>query len=280
MHQILLDLFKRFVFGFRQFETDENETQHANHRVKEEGSRRAELRVQHRKRERQQKTREPQGRNRDGHRRAANPVRKNFRDDHPRHRRERHRVAADGRQHEQQHRQALRVPGIAARQRRENNRQPGRAKQHQRTTPKTIHRAERNKRERHVNRAGPRDVFQDAGNVVAGGLENFLGIIKNDIDAAPLLEHRQPDAEQQNLFHLRRQQFAEIHLFGFVDERGFNFSKRGAGIVFTTDFLQNGFCVFGFSFFRQPARAFGNQKHAEKKQQRRRGRQRQHNAQE
>ena len=39
--------------------------------------------------------------------------------------------------------------------------------------------------------AGDNDIQQDAREILSSFHKNFLGIVKDDVDAAPLLEHRQ-----------------------------------------------------------------------------------------
>ena len=50
-----------------------------------------------------------------------------------------------------------------------------------------------------VDRAGDDDVEQDVADAVAGGREDLLGVVEDDVDAAPLLEDGQDDADDEDL---------------------------------------------------------------------------------
>src|SRR5579859_1310539 len=100
IHKFAFDLLQRFAFGFRQLEIDEDKAGEANARIEPEGTGRTKPRfeerrnlnkkflertvnfsnagIQNGKSERQNETRNPQGRNGHSHGRATDSVRKNF----------------------------------------------------------------------------------------------------------------------------------------------------------------------------------------------------------
>jgi hypothetical protein len=121
---------------------------------------------------------------------------------------------------------------------------------------------------RQIHRAGPGDVLEHARNVIAGGAEDLLGVIEDDVDAAPLLEHREHHAEHKHLAHLRLQQVREAHpLDFFACQRGLDVGDRRIRIGLAANFGQDAARALGFTVFCQPTRAFRHEQHAHEKQQ-------------
>ena len=67
--------------------------------------------------------------------------------------------------------------------------------------PKRSMVARRNEREDHVDRAGDDDVEENVGDLVSGCGKDLLRIVEDHVDAAPLLQNREHNAEQQALCH-------------------------------------------------------------------------------
>ena len=97
--------------------------------------------------------------------------------------------------------------------------QAGRAGQHQRPAAEPVDGADGDEGEDQVDRAGDDDVEQDVGDVVAGGREDLLGVVEDDVDAAPLLKDGQDDAEEQDLGQAGLEQVAEVDLAGLARRR-------------------------------------------------------------
>ena len=128
---------------------------------------------------------------------AADAIGEDFRDEHPCHRRQRHGVAADGRQREHQHgspfssqrsRPGRSACATAAMPAQPNSISRGRP---QRSTVR-----QGDEGERQVDHAGDDDEQQDRVHAKTGLFEDVLGVIEQHVDAAPLLQHGQRAADR------------------------------------------------------------------------------------
>src|ERR1019366_2487019 len=104
---LALNLFERLPFGLRHPPEYEQEPDDTDTRIQPESPGGTEGRVERREREGKHEARDPQRRYRYRYREAANAVREDLRDEHPCHRRQGHRVAADGGQSANQNGHAL-----------------------------------------------------------------------------------------------------------------------------------------------------------------------------
>src|SRR5438876_10735969 len=100
-------------------------------------------------------------------------------------------------------------------------------------------------------------------------MEDFLGVIENDVNPAPLLKDGGNHAEPEHLAHPRFKQVRKTHLLHFLaGERGFDVRDSGATVLLPADSGQNGASTLGLSILCEPARALRHEHHAEKEQKR------------
>ena len=116
-----------------------------------------------------------------------------------------------------------------------NRGKPKRTQQHQGAAAGTIHESQRNKREREIHRASPRDVFQDAGEIISGIAENLLCVVEDDIDTAPLLEYGEHDSQHERLAQARVEQIRQPDTLPFLRQRGLHIAYLGVSVVVTAD---------------------------------------------
>ena len=102
VHEFGFDLFEGLAPGLGQFGEKEEEASRADAGVDPERHGHAQQRLEDREGVSQQEASDPEEPHRNGHGRAPNPVGEDFGDQHPRHRRERHGISRDGRQHQHQ----------------------------------------------------------------------------------------------------------------------------------------------------------------------------------
>ncbi len=202
------DFFQRLAFGFRHAREDEKEPDGADGPIEPECARRSQRGIEQREGEGQQEACDPQRRHRHRYCKAANAVGENFGDEYPGDRRQRHGVTADGAQGEHQHGQSFQFEMVGQPQQDVRERDAGATDEHERPAAKTIHHAEGDQGADQVDGAGDHDIEQDAVDVVAGAAVDLFGVVEDDVDAAPLLQHGEEDADGQHLAQARNQQRA------------------------------------------------------------------------
>jgi hypothetical protein len=90
-----------------------------------------------------------------------------------------------------------------------------------------------------------------------GGFENVFGIIEDDIDAAPLLEHRESAADQKHFKQSRFKQITKTALSTTVFVQGiFHIANFIVSVGFPADAAQDRSGLVAQSTLDQPARAF------------------------
>ena len=84
----------------------------------------------------------------------------------------------------------------------------GGADEQQEATAAAVDGRKREHGEDYIDGAGDDDIEEDAGDLVAGGGEDLLRIIEDNVDAAPLLKHGEHKAEYQRAGNTRLSEFA------------------------------------------------------------------------
>ena len=70
-------------------------------------------------------------------------------------------------------------------------------KQHEKAAADAVDKEHGEQGEDEIDGAGDDDVEQDVVHAVAGAAIDLFRIVEEDVDAAPLLQHRQADADEQ-----------------------------------------------------------------------------------
>ncbi len=127
----------------------------------------------------------------------------------------RHRVAGDGRDHEDQHQQAFELEIVGRPQHGVDAGQAGGPDQHQWSPPQSIDGEDGDEREDQIDDAGDHDAKHQLTHLVARCLKHLLGVVEDDVDAAPLLEHGQEHAQADDPHQLGFREIAEADLGHF-----------------------------------------------------------------
>src|SRR5271170_5621029 len=77
-------------------------------------------------------------------------------------------------------------------------RQTGATEQHKASSAQTFYGRDSDKRKDAHHNTGNDDVKEDTRERVAGGREDLFGVVEDNIDTAPLLQHREGDADPQH----------------------------------------------------------------------------------
>lgn len=98
---------------------------------------------------------------------------------------------------------AAAMEGVARADEAEDEGQTRGAGHHQGLSAQPVDEADGDEGEDQVDRAGDDDVEEDAAHAVARGGEDLIGVVEDDVDAAPLLVDGQDDADDEHLGQAR-----------------------------------------------------------------------------
>ncbi len=191
-------IFQGDAAGFRQAKEKEEEAGGADGGVGEEGSAGTEGRVEDGEGVGEQEAGCPQSGDGNGHGAGADAGGEDFGNDDPGDGGKRHGIARDSSEHQQQHGQAGAVQVVEDSKSSVDEGETGDAGQQQNAAAVPVDCGQGNQGEDEVDCAGDDDVEEDVRDLIAGGGEDFLRVVEDDVDAAPLLEDGEQDAEEQD----------------------------------------------------------------------------------
>ena len=140
------------------------------------------------------------------------------------------------------------------------NADPDTARQHERTPAPPVHDRHGDEREEKVDRAGNHDIQHDLVRTQPGRAVHLFRIVEQDVDAAPLLQYRKHNADEQNLARASTQgpaPFGGLCLLGAqttCDRLDFSLRIGRAA----ADPLQHLRRLVDASAYEEPSRAFRN----------------------
>ena len=117
----------------------------------------------------------------------------------PRHRTQRHRIDRDSRHHQRHHQESRHTHIIASAQDQVDKPQTACSYQHQCPASPLLNGIKGYKSEDHIGDTGNDDVDEHPIHIKACTYKDLLGIVEDDIRAAPLLENGNHKAEQQHM---------------------------------------------------------------------------------
>src|SRR6266567_3881633 len=124
-----------------------------------------------------------------------------------------------------------------------------------------------------VNCAGDDDVEKYIVGSVAGATIDFGGVVEEDVDAGPLLEHSEGDANKEDLAECGKKKLAPGGLGegGVGTLRGFDAGNFSAGVGGATNAFENRAGITVATDAAEPAGALGNEEGGDGEDEGRRG---------
>ena len=143
--------------------------------------------------------------------------------------------------------------------------QPTAADQHKHTSPEVLDGSNGHKGKDHHDNTRDQNVYQHAGQPISSRREHLLCVVEDDVDAAPLLQRREDDADQHDSEERLAHQLGEFvaGLVTVVVEAFFNFREDSGRVGRTTDAREVTSRLVCAATLHQPAGTLRHCKHAD-----------------